>query len=45
MDQAKAPFAEARRLNPRLSVKWLTGRKPVLQSAFDALRKAGLAEE
>ena len=41
IDQAKAPLAEARRLNPKLSVKWLTARKPVLQPAFDALRKAG----
>jgi TolB-like protein len=45
IDQAKAPLAEARRLNPKLSVKWLVGRKPVLQPAFDALRKAGLPEE
>jgi tetratricopeptide (TPR) repeat protein len=45
IDQAKAPLAEARRLNPKLSVKWLTARKPVLQPAFDALRKAGLPEE
>ena len=45
MDQAKAPLAEARRLNPKLSVNWLIGRKPVLQPAFDALRKAGLPEE
>ena len=45
MDQAKAALAEARRLNPKLSVKWLTERKPILQPAFDALRKAGLPEE
>jgi adenylate cyclase len=45
MDQAKAPFAEARRLNPKLSVKWLVRRKPVLQPAFDALHKAGLPED
>ena len=45
IDQAKTPLAEARRLNPKLSVKWLVGRKPVLQPAFDALRKAGLPEE
>jgi len=45
LDQAKIPLAEARRLNPKLSVKWLVGRKPVLQPAFDALRKAGLPEE
>jgi hypothetical protein len=45
MDRARAPLAEARRLNPKLSVKWLTERKPVLQPAFEALRKAGLPEE
>jgi adenylate cyclase len=45
MDEARAPLAEARRLNPKLSVKWLTERKPVLQPAFDSLRKAGLPEE
>jgi adenylate cyclase len=45
MDRARAPLAEARRLNPKLSLKWLTERKPVLQPAFEALRKAGLPEE
>jgi adenylate cyclase len=45
MDEARAPLAEARRLNPKLSIKWLTERKPVLQRAFDSLRKAGLPEE
>jgi adenylate cyclase len=45
MDRAKAPLDEARRLNPKLSVQWLATRKPVLQPAFDALRKAGLPEE
>ena len=45
MDEAKAALTEARRLNPKLSVKWLTERKPVLQPAFDGLRKAGLPEE
>ena len=45
MDRAKAALAEALRLNPKLSVKWLTGRKPILQPAFDALRKAGLPED
>jgi adenylate cyclase len=44
-DQAKVPLAEARRLNPKLSVKWLVGNEPFLQPAFDALRKAGLPEE
>src|SRR5271165_4752210 len=45
MDEAKAALAEARRLNPNLSVKWLVHHKPVLQFAFDGLRKAGLPEE
>jgi len=45
MDEAKADMAEARRLNPNLSAKWLVKHKPVLQFAFDGLRKAGLPEE
>ena len=45
MDRAKAALAEARRLNPNLSVKWLMGRKPILQPTFDALRTVGLPEE
>jgi adenylate cyclase len=45
IDEAKTVLAEARRLNPSLSIKWLIGRKPILQPWFDALRKAGLPEE
>jgi adenylate cyclase len=45
MDEAKAAVAEARRINPKLSVKWLAEHKPVLQPAFDVLREAGLPEE
>jgi adenylate cyclase len=45
MNQAKVPLAEARRLNPKLSVKWLSARKPILQPWFDALSKAGLPED
>jgi adenylate cyclase len=45
MDKARASLAEARRLNPKLNVKWLTSRKPILQRWFDALRNAGLPEE
>jgi len=45
MDDAKAAMAEALRLKPDLSVKWLVKHKPVLQFAFDGLRKAGLPEE
>ena len=45
MDQAKSALVEARQINPKLSVKWLIERKPVLRPAFDGLRKAGLPEE
>jgi len=45
LDEAKTAIAEARRLKPDLSVKWLVKHKPVLQFAFDGLRKAGLPEE
>ena len=45
MDEAKTALAEARRLYPKLSVKWLSERKPILQPAFEVLRKAGLPEE
>jgi hypothetical protein len=45
MDEAKAAMAEALRLKPDLSVKWLVKHKPVLKFAFDELRKAGLPEE
>ena len=45
MDEAKAAMAEARRLKPELSIKWILKHKPVLQFAFDGLRKAGLPEE
>jgi hypothetical protein len=45
LDDAKAAMAEARRLKPDLSVKWLMKHKPVLQFAFDGLCKAGLPEE
>ena len=44
IDAAKAALAEGRRLNPKLSVKWLSEHKPILQPAFDALRTAGLPE-
>lgn len=44
-DEARAALAQARGLNPKLSVKWLNQRKPVLQPAFEVLRKVGLPEE
>jgi tetratricopeptide (TPR) repeat protein len=45
VDEAKTAMAEARRLKPDLSIKWLMKHKPVLQFAFDQLRKAGMPEE
>ncbi len=45
MDEARTSLTEARRLNPKLSIKWLIERKPVLEPSFDSLRKAGLPEE
>ena len=45
IDEAKTAFTEAHQLNPKLSVKWLSEHKPILQPAFEALRKAGLPEE
>jgi adenylate cyclase len=48
IDEAKTALAEARRLKPELSVKWLMGNKAFsgfLQPWYDALRKAGLPEE
>ena len=45
IDEAKTAIAEARRLNPKLSVKWLMTRGPFWPPWFDALRKAGLPEE
>ena len=44
MDEAKTALAEARRLNPKLSIKWLMGHA-YGQPTIDALRKAGLPEE
>lgn len=45
IDKAKPPLAEARRLNPALSIKWINERKPILQVAINGLRSAGLPEE
>ena len=41
MDDAKAALAEARRLNPAISVKWMTEHTPNLPAVFDGVRKAG----
>jgi adenylate cyclase len=45
MEEGKLPLAEAKRLNPQLTVKWLMAHAPNLPILFDGLRKAGLPEE
>ena len=45
MEEGKLPLAEARRLNPKLTVKWLMAHAPNLPILFDGLRRAGLPEE
>ncbi len=45
MDDAKTALAEARRLEPRLTMKLLIPLAPPIPNLFDGLRKAGLAEE
>jgi TolB-like protein/DNA-binding winged helix-turn-helix (wHTH) protein len=47
MDEAKTALAEARRLEPKFTVKWMTPQPwvPPIPSLFDGLRKAGLSEE
>jgi adenylate cyclase len=43
MDEAKTALAEARRLNPRLTVKSLQTIAPNIPALFEGLRKAGAA--
>jgi adenylate cyclase len=45
MDEAKAALAEARRLAPKLTIKWLNALYPLTPAVLDGLRKAGLPEE
>jgi adenylate cyclase len=45
MDEAKSALAEARRLNPNLTVKWRIAHAPNLPKFIEGLRKAGLPEE
>jgi adenylate cyclase len=45
MDETKAALAEARRLNPKLSVKWYVVHFTPPQALLEGLRKAGLQEE
>ena len=43
--EAKLALAEARRLNPQLTIKWFAEKMPALPIVIDGLRKAGLPEE
>jgi hypothetical protein len=45
MDEAKTALAEARRLNPAITVKWMIEHTPNLPAVYDGLRKAGMPEE
>ena len=45
MDEAKSPLAEARRLNPNLTVKWFIAHAPNVPWTVEGLRKAGLPEQ
>jgi tetratricopeptide (TPR) repeat protein len=44
-DEAKAALAEARRLNPKLTIKWMIEHTSGIPVVVDGLRKAGLPEE
>ena len=44
-DEAKSALREARRLNPKLTVKWLIDHAADIPPLLDGLRKAGLPEE
>jgi tetratricopeptide (TPR) repeat protein len=43
--EAKSALAEARRLNPQLTIRWLLAETTTPSILIDALRKAGLPEE
>jgi adenylate cyclase len=45
MDEAREALTEARRLNPKLTVKWMTANTPNIPAVFEGVRKAGLPEE
>jgi tetratricopeptide (TPR) repeat protein len=45
MDEAKSALAEARRLNPNLTIKWFKEHAEDLPIRSEGLRKAGLPEE
>ena len=45
MDEAKIALAEARRLNPELTIKWCQTHSSSVPPLLEGLRKAGLPEE
>jgi hypothetical protein len=45
IDEAKDALAEARRINPKLTVKWLIEHGSAVPALLDGLREAGLPEE
>jgi TolB-like protein/class 3 adenylate cyclase len=45
IDEARAALANARRLNPAITIKWMKEHTPNLPAVFDGLKKAGLADE
>jgi adenylate cyclase len=45
MDEAKSALAEARRINPRLTLKWYREHMMELPNRLEGLRKAGVPEE
>jgi adenylate cyclase len=45
MDEAKAGVAEARRLNPNLTIKWMSEHSGLPPIVLDGVRKAGLPDE
>jgi adenylate cyclase len=45
MEEAKTALAEALRIKPQLTVKWMIAHTPNLPPVFEGLRKLGLPEE
>jgi len=43
--EAEAAIAQARKLNPKLTIKWYRARIDVPEVYYEGLRKAGLPEE
>jgi Flp pilus assembly protein TadD len=45
MEDAQGALVEARKLNPKLTVKWMIEHTSGISAILDGLRKAGLPEE